>query len=116
METSNNTQFTEEEYKTSFQMLFNEIINLEEYKKRRMLLQVFKHSEGGKPSIAILLTNSKKTLYKRFMDGDSWEVRYTALFFFYNDLLNNGLILINQVAIEQDNFDKEKRIIEIAQK
>lgn len=108
--------FSEEQYKTAYNLLLKEITNLEEYKKRKMLLQVFRHSEGGKASIAILLTNSKKTLYKRFIEGDSWEVKYTALFFFYNDLLNNGLILVNQMAIEQDNFDKEKRTIEIVSK
>lgn len=109
-------QHSEEEFKAAYNMILNDITNLEEYKRRKMLLQVFKHSEGGKDSICVTLTNSKKTLYKRFMEGDSWEIRYNALFFFWMDILNNGLIMMNQLAIESEKLDNEKKIIEIVQK
>jgi hypothetical protein len=96
--------------------ILNEINNYEVFKEKKMDLRIFKHSENGKDSTAIFLWEGTKILYKRYIEGNDAEIRYMALYFFYRDVFNNGLLLMSQMAIESEKVDQEKRIIEVVNK
>lgn len=92
-----------------------EISNYEYFQQQGLQVNLFKHSEGGKDSTCIMCMKKDKVLYKRMFEGYTDELRYVAYFFFYRDIFNQGLMMMDRLAIEQTKLDKEKSIIEKVQ-
>lgn len=100
--------------------IHSEIISLEYFIATGLMVSLFKHSQDGKDSTCIKVTRppskerkKESILYVRYFDGYTPEIRYLAYFYLYKDLMNQGLMFMNQLSIEQDKLDEEKNVIEV---
>lgn len=93
--------------------LLGELRNLNYLKENNLVIQIMENKKEKK--IVLNLRKKDKLLYTRMFEGDSEEVKYQLVYFFYMDILNQGLMMMDKLQIEQDKLDKEKGIVDKVQ-